>query len=49
MYQVDNMHPLFRLKNNENLISYKTERYDSSPLICKVLILLAVLVQKHKY
>ena len=37
IYQVDNMHPLFRLKDNENLISYKTARYDSSPLICKVL------------
>ena len=43
------MHPLFRLKDNENLISYKTARYDSSPLICKVLNLLALLVQKYKH
>jgi len=32
---VDNMSPLYRLKKDENLISYKTKRYDSSPLICK--------------
>jgi aspartokinase/homoserine dehydrogenase 1 len=32
---VDNSHPLFRLKGDENLISYQTKRYDSSPLICK--------------
>ena len=32
---VDNHSPLFRLKNDENLVSYKTERYSTSPLICK--------------
>lgn len=33
--EVSNEHPLFRLKENENLISYRTQRYDTSPLICK--------------
>jgi len=35
MEEVSNMHPLFRLKANENLVSYRTRRYDESPLICK--------------
>ena len=33
--EVSNEHPLFRLKANENLVSYRTRRYDTSPLICK--------------
>ena len=32
---VDNMSPLFRLKKDENLVSYKTKRYVGSPMICK--------------
>jgi aspartokinase/homoserine dehydrogenase 1 len=33
--EVDTTSPLFRLKCDENLISYKTDRYNTSPLICK--------------
>jgi len=33
--EVDNKHVLYRLKQNENLMSYRTKRYDESPLICK--------------
>lgn len=33
--EVDNVHVLYRLKQNENLMSYRTKRYDTSPLICK--------------
>jgi aspartokinase/homoserine dehydrogenase 1 len=29
------MSPLFRLKKDENLVSYKTKRYVGSPMICK--------------
>jgi len=32
---VDKHSPLFRLNSDENLVTYKTERYNSSPLICK--------------
>jgi aspartokinase/homoserine dehydrogenase 1 len=32
---VDNTDPIFRLKRNENLVAFKTRRYEKSPLIIK--------------
>merc|ERR1712007_34272 len=32
---VDNLDPLFRLRENENLVAFETSRYTTSPLIVK--------------
>ena len=35
LFEVSNTDPLFRLKSNENLVSFKTKLYKASPLIVK--------------